>query len=96
MQVTTTYTSSYSYTTGKSFSETKEVTASPKVTVKPRSSKVATLASKRYKMDVPYTAEIQPTYTDGTRGAPYIYNGVYEGVQVHDITMTFDEDVPLS
>ena len=54
-----------------------------------------TITSSRYKMDVSYTAEIVPTYTDGSCGIPFVYNGVYEGVQVHDVTVTFEQDVPL-
>ena len=95
LQVTTSVTAKYSYTTGGSHKETKTDSTTAKIRVQPRSSVVATITSKRYTMDVPFRATVTPQFTDGSYGAAFTYEGVFEGVQVNDVTVTYSPDVPI-
>ena len=88
-------TSSFSYTTGESASETTIDTITAGVEVLPLSSISAVITSNRYVLDVPYTATVTPEFTDGTVGSPYTFTGVYEGVQVNDIRVIYEANVPL-
>ena len=96
MQVTTSITTHYSYTTGGSATESKEDSITAKVKVKGNHFKVATITSKRYTMDIPFSATVTPQFTDDSYGSPYTYEGIYEGVQVNDVTVTYGPDVPIS
>ena len=96
VQVTTSITAKYEYTTGGSRKETKTDSTTAKIQVQPGSSIVATVAAKRYTMDVPFRATVIPEFTDGSTGAAFTYEGVYEGVQVNDVTVTYGPDVPIS
>ena len=94
-QATVSTTATYSYTTEESASETTTDSISADITVQPHSSTAVTIVSNRYVMDVPYTANVTPEYADGTTGSSYTFSGVYEGVQVNKIHVTFGADVPL-
>jgi uncharacterized protein YwlG (UPF0340 family) len=89
-------TATYSYTTEESASETTADSISADIVVQPHSSKAVIIVSNRYVMDVPYTAVVTPEYADGTTGSSYTFSGVYEGVQVNEIRVTFGADVPLT
>lgn len=88
-------TASYSYTTGESDTEAHADSVDVEILVQPRSSKTASITSNRYIADVPYTAVVTPEYTDGTIGDSYVYRGVYNGVQINEITVIYDADVPI-
>ena len=88
-------TASYSYTTGESTTETHTDSINTDIIVQPRSSKSAIITSNRYVMDVPYTAVVTPVYTDGSTGSSYTYKGVYKGVQVNDVDVIYEADMPL-
>ena len=94
-QTTVSTTATYSYTTEESASETTTDSISADITVQPHSFKAVIIVSNCYVMDVPYTANITPEYTDGTKGSSYTFSGVYEGVQVNEIHVMFGADVPL-
>ena len=93
--MTVSTTASYSYTTGESSTQSYTDVINAEILVQPMSSKSATVTSNRYVIDVPYTATVTPEYTDGTIGSSYTYNGVYRGVQINDIEVIYDEDVPI-
>lgn len=46
-------------------------------------------------MDVPYTATLITEYEDGSRGVRNNYRGVFRGVQVNEIRVVYEADVPL-
>ena len=94
-QVTTTVTASFSYTTGGTSEQTVEDSISAGIEVLPRSQKAAIVTARRYVVDVPYTATLTPIHLDDTKGTPYRYSGVYEGVQVNDFTVIYEADIPL-
>ena len=94
-QVTVSVTTSFSYTTGQSASETTTDSIRADVEVLPQSMKTATVTSNRYVLDVPYTATVTPEFTDGTNGMPYTFTGVYKGVQLNDIRVVYEADVPI-
>ena len=64
--------------------------------VKPYSQKTATIVSRRYVADVPYTAKLTTIYADGTNSVRYNYRGIYRGANIAEVRAVFDEDVPLS
>ena len=95
IQVAVSVTTSFSYTTGQSASETTTDSIRADVEVLPQSMKTATVTSNRYVLDVPYTATVTPEFTDGTNGIPYTFTGVYKGVQLNDIRVMYEADVPI-
>ena len=95
IQTTVSTTAMYSYTTEESASKTTSDSIAAVITVQPHSSKSVVVVSNRYVMDVPYTARVTPEYADGSRGSSYTFNGVYKGVQVNKVGLTYGPDVPL-
>ena len=95
-QVTVSVSTSFSYTTGQSASETTTDSIRAGVEVLLQSLKAAIVTSTHYVLDVPYTATVTPEFTDGTNGMPYTFTGVYRGVQLNDIQVVYEADVPLS
>ena len=95
-QTTISTAATFSYTTEESATNTTTDSISADIVVQPHSSKAVIIVSNRYVMDVPYTANVTPEYADGTRGSPYTYSGVFEGVQVNKVHVTFGADVPLT
>ena len=96
LQITVTVTASYSYTTGESVEESKEDSIEVEVTVQPHSQKSVTVTSNRYVMDLPYTCTLTTLYADGSTGVRDNYKGTYEGVQINEIRVVYEEDIPLS
>ena len=94
-QATVSTTTTTTQTWGESTTESKTDTIEVEITVQPMSQKTATVVSNRYIADIPYTATLITTYADGSIGVRDDYSGVYRGVQVNEVRVVLDEDVPL-
>jgi adenosyl cobinamide kinase/adenosyl cobinamide phosphate guanylyltransferase len=95
LQVTVSVTASYSHEWGGSETEARTDTISAQIEVQPKSQKTVVIVGNRYTMDVPYSATLITEYVDGTRAVRNNYRGVYKGVQVNDVQVVYEEDIPL-
>lgn len=94
-EVTVSASTSISTTWGSDISTTKSDSIRAQITVEPRSQKTAVVTGNRYKMDIPYTATLKTVYMDGTSGTNTNFKGVFKGVQVHEVRVVLEKDVPL-
>lgn len=94
-QTTYSVKASFSYTTGGTASETTSDTIQVGVSVLPQSVKSATVTSNRYTIDVPFEATVTPVFPDESEGTPYRFTGLYEGVQMSDVTVVYGPDIPV-
>ncbi|KAJ8042779.1 Natterin-4 [Holothuria leucospilota] len=65
------------------------------ITVQPCCTKAAEVSGWRYKMDVPYDATLVTYYADGTQGVREDYQGVFRGVEVSEIHIVYEPDIPI-
>ena len=86
----------YETTTGETVTKTKQDQIRATVSILPKSSKTAVVTATRYVVDVPFTATLVAEYYDGTKSRPQTYKGKYKGVQVSDVHVLYNPDVPLS
>ncbi|PIK55310.1 hypothetical protein BSL78_07782 [Apostichopus japonicus] len=93
--VTVSTTASYSHEWGGAETKSHSDTISVQTTVQPRSSKAAIIVGNRYTADVPYEATLITVYDDGSRSTNSHFRGVYRGVQVNEIRVTYEADIPL-
>ncbi|KAJ8042166.1 Natterin-3 [Holothuria leucospilota] len=94
--VTVSTTASFSHEWGGSTTKSYTDSVSVQVSVQPRSQKSAVIVGNRYTMDIPYTATLITEYEDGSRGVRNNYRGVFRGVQVNEIRVVYEADVPLT
>jgi len=95
-EVTVSVSASYEHEWGGSTAETFTDTIEVEVAVQPRSQKEAVIVGNRYTTDIPYTATLITEYEDGSRGVRNNYKGVFRGVQVNEIRVIYEADVPLN
>ncbi|KAJ8042094.1 Natterin-3 [Holothuria leucospilota] len=95
-EVTVSVAASFSQEWGSSSTKTFSDTIEIEVTVKPHSQKAAVVVGNRYTMDIPYTATLITEYEDGSRGVRNNFKGVFRGVQVNEIRVVYEADVPLN
>ena len=95
LQITVSVTTSYSHEWGGSETTSKTDTTSVSIKVKPHSQKSAIIKANRYTMDVPYVATLTIVYMDDSRSTLTNYRGVYEGVQVNNVEVVYNEDIPI-
>ena len=75
--------------------KTKQDQIRATVSILPKSSKTAVVTATRYVVDVPFTATLVAEYYDGTERCPETYKGKYKGVEVSDVHVVYNSDVPL-
>ncbi|PIK38389.1 hypothetical protein BSL78_24774 [Apostichopus japonicus] len=86
---------SYSHEWGGSTTVTKTDSVGVEVEVQRCSSKSAIITGTRYSIDVPYVARLITIYEDGTQGIRDNYHGIFRGVEVNEIRVQYEPDIPL-
>jgi hypothetical protein len=56
------------------------------------SQKTAVVMCRRYQLDVPYTAELITTFSDGTQALNKNFSGVFRGDQINEILVSYEAD----
>ena len=78
------------FTTGDTTTKTHTDSIQVKVTLPPKSRITAVISGTEHKVDIPYTASVKKIYFDGSTGYATI-SGVYKGVTVAEIKVTYGE-----
>ena len=78
------------FTSGETRTETYTDSINAEVVVPGRARITAVITGTKYKADIPYSATIRKVYYDGTEGYGTI-TGIYKGVAVNEITVSFGE-----
>jgi len=86
ISVSTTHTFTWGETTTTTVSDSSTAT----VTIPPRSELQVKIVGTQYKADIPFTADIQKTYYDGTTGIGQI-SGIWKGVQVREASIEYEK-----
>ncbi|PIK38388.1 conserved uncharacterized protein [Apostichopus japonicus] len=94
-QVSLSVTASYSHEWGGSTTVTKTDSVGVQVEVQRCSSKSAIITGTRYSIDVPYVARLITVYEDGTQGIRDNYHGIFRGVEVNEIRVQYEPDIPI-
>ncbi|XP_071814564.1 uncharacterized protein [Apostichopus japonicus] len=94
-KVSLSVTASYSHEWGGSTTVTKTDSVGVQVEVQRCSSKSAIITGTRYSIDVPYVARLITVYEDGTQGIRDNYHGIFRGVEVNEIRVQYEPDIPI-